>query len=334
MPAPVSLIVPTYNAAVSLPDCLSSIARQTHSTLQVLVIDDGSTDATQECIKKFAQQDSRFTLIAQPNSGVASARNTGLDYATGEMIAFVDADDTVDPNYIASLMAVRSQADLISCGYRRVGPHPRAVSLGRSGALSRDEMIANTLCSERIGGGCWNKLFRRNLIEQAQLRFDATLSVGEDMLFLTEYALIAERYWHVDLPLYNYVSHPNSITRRAYSQRVFTAKDASIINAVERIAEITQQASPDIQASVDYRRARSALRVLLQMLACRHWDAALAKRLQQNLRIGLPSTLKSHHSRMMEKAMITLAAGSPRITYQLLSLALRVAGPRIIPTEG
>lgn len=334
MPAPVSLIVPTYNAAVSLPDCLSSIARQTHSTLQVLVIDDGSTDATQECIKKFAQQDSRFTLIAQPNSGVASARNTGLDYATGEMIAFVDADDTVDPNYIASLIAVRSQADLISCGYRRVGSHPRAVSLGRSGALSRDEMIANTLCSERIGGGCWNKLFRRNLIEQAQLRFDATLSVGEDMLFLTEYALIAERYWHVDLPLYNYVSHPNSITRRAYSQRVFTAKDASIINAVERIAEITQQASPAIQASVDYRRARSALRVLLQMLACRHWDAALAKRLQQNLRIGLPSTLKSHHSRMMEKAMITLAAGSPRITYQLLSLALRVAGPRIIPTEG
>src|SRR6478736_7892917 len=94
----VSVVVPIYNVEHYLRDCLESLATQTFEDLQVVMVDDGSTDGSAAIAQEFAERDPRFTLVSQANGGLSAARNTGIESATGELLAFVDSDDVVAPN--------------------------------------------------------------------------------------------------------------------------------------------------------------------------------------------------------------------------------------------
>ena len=116
-----SVIIPAYNIDEYIGKCLDSILRQTYSNLEIIVIDDGSTDKTAEIIDQFALQDSRLTIIHKKNEGVSVARNTGIQIATGEYFFFFDGDDFMEPNTVEELyyLAIEKQVDSVIYGYYR-----------------------------------------------------------------------------------------------------------------------------------------------------------------------------------------------------------------------
>ena len=126
MSALVSIIVPLHNVASYLPECLDSLCAQTYSNIQVVLVDDGSTDGSAQICDRYAAQDARFSVVHQANAGVAAARNAGLDRARGTHIAFVDSDDVVSPRLIQTLLA--ADADVAQCAFVAGEEAPKALS--------------------------------------------------------------------------------------------------------------------------------------------------------------------------------------------------------------
>ena len=118
----VSIIVPVFNVKSYVSECVGSLCRQTYTNLEILLVDDGSTDGSGEVCDEYADRDERIRVIHQANRGLSGARNTGLDNVQGEYIAFVDSDDLVSPNYVETLyeLLMRYDADIAACAYIKV----------------------------------------------------------------------------------------------------------------------------------------------------------------------------------------------------------------------
>lgn len=187
----VSVIIPVYQAAATLTECVMSVKQQSYGDLELLLIDDGSTDEGAAICDRLALQDDRIRVFHQENRGVSAARNRGLSEATGTYVMFVDADDALLPGAIETLMAYEreSKADLISMRFQvdYTGGSPQSVS----GYYYIDHCIFERDTS------VWGKLFYRPALEG--LTFDESLTIGEDMLFLVQLALRFESKIRVQL---------------------------------------------------------------------------------------------------------------------------------------
>ena len=185
----VSIIIPVYNRAVFLEDCLDSVREQTWKELEVIVVDDGSTDRSREIIQKYGKLDSRFRLLTISHQGPSAARNKGIEAATGEFLTFVDADDYVERNYIGNMVAAIGDADICIAGYKAwyqdrniwqtFKPAAGRFTLAEFGkAISRYECM--------LGGVAW-KLLRRSVVSEHGLVFPQELRFAEDMIFYLQY---------------------------------------------------------------------------------------------------------------------------------------------------
>lgn len=118
----VSIVIPIYNVEKYLPECLDSVINQTYKDLQIIVIDDGSTDSSGKICDQYAEKDNRITVIHQKNAGAANAKNTGLDNVKGEYLAFADSDDWVELNWIETLVNAMEKydVDVVECGFDNV----------------------------------------------------------------------------------------------------------------------------------------------------------------------------------------------------------------------
>lgn len=164
-PALVSVIVPVYNVAPYLEECLDSVVGQTYRNLEIIVVDDGSTDGSGAVCDEYAKKDGRIQVIHQPNRGLSAARNVGLDVAKGDHISFVDSDDAVSPVFIEALLS--AGADVAQCASCR-----NAEGLNRENRRPAFEYLTNVEASERLqfdstGDAIvvWNKLYRRGLFD-------------------------------------------------------------------------------------------------------------------------------------------------------------------------
>ena len=117
----ISVIVPVYNVEEYLEECLESICKQTYTDIEVILVNDGSTDGSKEICERYCQKDSRFKLINQENQGQSAARNNGVIVSTGEYITFVDSDDVISTKYVEILNRYMTEGiDLVECEYRAV----------------------------------------------------------------------------------------------------------------------------------------------------------------------------------------------------------------------
>ena len=182
----VSIIVPVYNTGDYLEECLDSLVSQTLSDIEIICIDDGSSDASPAILDSYASRDPRFRVIHQENSGVSSSRNKGLDMASGEFILFVDSDDYIETYSCERLVAVadEDQADIVVFGgltFPTVAWSDESMATRRA-TYKHDSIKA--LFSERGSYPLMcNKLYRRKLIDRGNLRFNSELSLGEDHAF-------------------------------------------------------------------------------------------------------------------------------------------------------
>lgn len=179
-----SVIIPVYNARDGLGRCVRSWLSQTDGDLELLLVDDGSTDGSGELCEEWAQKDARVRVLRQENAGVSAARNAGIEAARGERMFFTDSDDYVAPDYLEKMgrCMEESGADLVLCGFHHLYEGADIQKLpGRSGVFSMEDGEEDflRLYEQSFLNMPWNKLYKRELAG----RFDPSLSLGEDLLF-------------------------------------------------------------------------------------------------------------------------------------------------------
>lgn len=187
----VSIILPAYNSQNCIERCVSSIVEQSYNNIEVIIIDDGSNDRTGEMCDIIAMHDKRVIVKHIENSGVSNARNEGLRIATGKYVQFVDSDDIVDKNMTKRLVdrIQCDNSDIVICGYNQyIGNQSTKIS-ATDGNYSYEEFLKIMVrwMTEPFIGAPWNKLFKREIIEQYSLSFDTTTSYAEDYLFNISY---------------------------------------------------------------------------------------------------------------------------------------------------
>lgn len=211
----ITVIVPIYNAEPYLRRCLDSLRVQSLSEFEVIMVDDGSTDASVAVCLQMEKDDHRFHLHSQRHAGCSAARNFGLSLANGQYIVFVDADDYVKPSYLAHLYqrVVETGADLVIQGHNRVtGNHSlhRGVCPDAAYSLSDNPEQFFTNFSVVTSGSVCAKLFLSDPIRQHRLAFNSKVILAEDMGFLMDYLLVCSLVAldsHVD---YDYIGNPQS----------------------------------------------------------------------------------------------------------------------------
>ncbi len=212
---PVSVIVAVYNAEKTIVRLADSLKAQTMQNFEVLLIDDGSTDASGSLCDEIAQSDDRFKVFHKQNQGIGATRQFGIEHAKGEYTIHADSDDWVEPDYLELLYnkAVSSKADMVICDFvvedgKRSVRHSQKPS-----AFDKDSMIHELLC--HLQKGPCNKLIRRSAYMNRNIRYADDLDIGEDFLFNLQLIIAGISVTYVSKALYHYdtVTNPHSASR-------------------------------------------------------------------------------------------------------------------------
>ena len=232
----ISVIVPVYNIADYLPRCLDSILNQTYKELEIILVDDGSTDGSGDVCDLYAERDSRIKVIHKENGGVSSARNVGLDIATGDYIGFVDGDDLLAEKMFEVLLmnAEQYQCDISCCQLVTINVDgTRNVTYNHSPQLFEKKYIIENYFSNKfikdVMYGCYNKLFKRSLIDGLRYK---KYKYGEDILFVFEAIEKSNRLYYDNYEGYYYIHRENSAMTS-----VFSVKRLDYISAIREIEE-------------------------------------------------------------------------------------------------
>lgn len=226
----ISIIIPIYNLEKFLEPCLESIVNQSYQNLEIILVNDGSTDQSKKICQIFASKDKRINLINQKNQGLSAARNTGIKQSKGDYIALVDGDDTIDQNFIETLVdTAQNSFDVVVAGYRTIYPdHTDIVSpllKSLSGTKATIELLTEQQDYQIIA---WNKLYKRELFK------DITYPKGkihEDNLTTYKILSKAKKIKFIPDPLYNYYKRSNSITVTSDILTRLKAKEEAAIEA-------------------------------------------------------------------------------------------------------
>ena len=205
----ISVIVPIYNAEKYLPELLTSLEKQTDKDLEIILINDGSTDGSADICRQAADKDKRVHYIYQNNSGVAAARNHALNIATGEYVAFLDADDAVDDNYFSELLVACSDADISVCDISietRNGDNIKRFTAGNS-SFTAVQALDLLLQRIKINSGPCGKLFKRETISEVTF---PTLKAYEDILFVKDAFAKANSIRSTSSTAYHYYQNTGS----------------------------------------------------------------------------------------------------------------------------
>lgn len=226
----ISVIVPVYNAKNYIVRCVESILEQTVKDIELILVDDGSTDGSGLICDSY-EYNSMVKVIHQENRGVSSARNKGIEMASGAYIAFVDSDDYLEKNMFQQMLNGISGSDLAMCGYYKQNKQYQGVP--EKEIVDRVDAMINVIQNEGFKGFLWNKLFKKSVIDKYKLTFSENIHMCEDLLFCAKYINVCSRVCFLPDILYHYVENENSV-----SGTVFNLKQVSIIEAYNELLKI------------------------------------------------------------------------------------------------
>lgn len=245
----ISVIIPVYNAADFLQRCINSVTDSTYTCLEIICINDGSTDESLSLLNQLASQDSRIRVINQSNKGVSAARNRGLDEAVGKYVVFVDADDWVHREHFSLLYRTASkyEADMVIGGYTQTSTYNETCRYHYL-PFSKDIQVdsAEFYRSGNLTSSPWCKLFKRSSI--GTLRFPIGIHFGEDQIFNVSFFanLDSPCIRRVELPIYFYFDRPGSLVHNTDVNRF-------LLLAEHYLANIQSYKHKDIPLSHIYR---------------------------------------------------------------------------------
>lgn len=232
-----SVIVPVYNAEKYVEECIGSILAQTYRNLELILVDDGSKDTSGEICRHWAQKDARVKYVYQENAGVGAARNLGLSNASGEWIAFVDADDYIEPNFCTSMTDVLGvNGQVAFCAFRQVHGDRNEDSTEYTFETNVYPSRLFEFWKKKKKCSVWGAVYKKELLRG--IEFSESLYVGEDTLFLSEVIVRSENLIYYDAPLYHYRVLENSAYHGSFDR-----KKKSEIDAWQRICEVFPKGS-------------------------------------------------------------------------------------------
>lgn len=207
----ISIIVPIYNVENYLNKCLSSITQQTYTNIEILLIDDGSTDRSGEICKKWTQKDSRIKYFLKENGGVSSARNRGLQEAKGEYIGFVDADDWISPNMYESLYTqiIKNECDIAICSRTRVIDGEEIHYQNKESFIfTHGKIDMRKLACIYDMNSIYNKLYNKSLLKS--IYFPTNMTYGEDLYIVPDILNNSRKGVYTSEGLYYYFDRKDS----------------------------------------------------------------------------------------------------------------------------
>lgn len=264
-----SIVIPVYNGAEAVRACLDALLGQTYRNLEVICVDDGSTDTTWAVVQEYAARDSRIRGILQENAGVSAARNRGLDAATGEYVTFVDADDWVEKStYEIVLSAFTPEVELVCFGVTvDGGEYPELEEY--CNLIPEGEMLVTPVVLSRMNASIWNKIYRTNLIRQSGACFPAGVAYGEDAAFFFCYAAVIRKIYGVKQKLYHYVQNTGSAMA---NPAIEIRRAGDLLNAFDSVYALYERL-----------QALPRMRPVLEMLFCSFWHFAKAGKMELQL---------------------------------------------------
>ncbi len=229
----VTVIVPAYNAEKTIQNCINSIQKQSYKDIEIVVIDDGSTDRTKEIVQRLLRKDGRIKIISQYNQGASAARNKGIEKASGEYVTFVDADDEIEPQLIKVLITYlkKYNADYVKTSVIRINKN------GQKARFDEKQKIICTSVQE------WNehffdlmnhglnspvgKLYKKSILTKSNVRFNLELVLSEDLIFNLDYLEHVNRLVFLPEAYYKYYIGNSELTVK-YRSNLFDCRKKAI----------------------------------------------------------------------------------------------------------
>ena len=222
----VSVVVPIYNVEQYLDKCIESIANQTYDDLEIILVDDGSTDSSPSICDKWKELDSRVIVLHKENGGLSSARNAGLDIATGAFIMFEDSDDWLELDVIEKCVerTKKDNSDLVIFGYKKISEKGKNLGLFTFGnkTYTNEEMSSqlHKRILEMSFGYAWNKLYRLSILKKEGLRSDGNIVDREDLFFNLSLFKYLGKISFLNHIGYNYLQRQTSLLHNADLKRL------------------------------------------------------------------------------------------------------------------
>lgn len=235
----ISIIVPIYNVAPYLEKCLTSIVEQTYKDIEIVCVNDGSTDESVGIVEQFVNRYSRIQLINQNNSGLAAARSTGLAVASGEYVLFVDSDDYInqDTCQVLSDIIERINVDVLGFTYKTFPNGIKSCySMQTNQALTPLQLLSSTREPQSSNDMCfvWRYMIRRDLLVNNKIDFNKDVRIGEDMIFIMEVFSKARTIYLTEHALYNYRTDNQHSLMHEKAYNPYMEKSFSIMYDVKK----------------------------------------------------------------------------------------------------
>ena len=268
----ISVIIPIYNAEKTLRRCLDSLLPQARGCAELILVNDGSTDGSEQICLLYSSAYPEVRYIRKENGGVSSARNAGLAAAEGDYVTFVDSDDYVSPNYFTTLTGAEDTDFLFfSAETERNGIRTGYIDGSSMTIAENHEVFIREFIKTR-NGSPWNKRFRRSVICQQDIRFPTDLYLGEDFIFCLRYLLNAKTASVIDQVLYHQdESNDNSLTKKFNANmtdqtlRIYELAEEAVSNA-----DLPQGQTAELLQWLDYNRCRTAFACALEYFKTDH----------------------------------------------------------------
>lgn len=308
----VSVVVSCFNIEQHVGACLESISAQTYTNLDVILVDDGSTDGTGTVLNRFASANEGWHVLAKQNGGPSSARNAGIRAATGDWLIFVDGDDVLAPHAVERLLgaAIASGVPLI-CANHYVQSNGRDVAVWPIGdevrSLSQREAFESVLYHREIDVSAWGKIYARHLFDSVRYPEGR---IYEDTYVFDDILAEVDRIHYLAMPLYHYVMRSGSIVNVAWS-----GKQLQFIDAADKFAAHAESLYPGLARGALRRRVHARLSVLRYMERVEGEDRQLRDDIVAYVRETGRRVLGDPKAPNRDKAGILLVLISPRLFF-------------------
>lgn len=225
----ISISIPIYNVAQYLRKCLETIINQTLKDIEIILVDDGSTDSSGQICDEYAKKDSRIIVIHKENGGLASARQAAIDIAKGSFFCACDADDWAELDMYEQLYnkAVETGADIVMCDYYIEYEDGRTISKHFKGFNDNEKLYVGDALKGKVPPMFWNKIYKREIFQKNNIYWEQGIDLGEDFLISLKIFQSPKTISHVQTPLYHYrrlinsSSYTNNVSFKTFKQNVF-----------------------------------------------------------------------------------------------------------------
>ena len=250
----ISIVIPVYNGEKYIKRCLDSVVCQKYSYLEIIVINDGSTDNTLKIIETYSKNDNRIKLINIKNGGVSNARNIGILNSTGSYITFIDADDYIEEDYIKKCVAflLHNNCVYLKTNYKRLIDGVFSIKGLNNNKIFKDfKDIEEIIFEKKLLCECWGSLINREFLMKHNIRFRTDLIYGEDTLFNYEVLIKSNELLYIDNPGYIYFCNDLGITKNI-NPTILKQKITNLINIYNIMNDFSYLKSNFIFEKIEY----------------------------------------------------------------------------------